>query len=68
MVDSWSKKQVAKRLKEMRYDLDMTQESVYCILKIPKIAEGIPESCMRNFPIIADVFGISLNLHPLMCF
>lgn len=27
MVDSWSKKEVAKRLKEMRYDLDMTQES-----------------------------------------
>lgn len=27
MIDSWSKKEVAKRLKEMRYDLDMTQES-----------------------------------------
>lgn len=27
MIASWSKKEVAKRLKEMRYDLDMTQES-----------------------------------------
>lgn len=27
MTDFWSKKEVAKRLKEMRYDLDMTQES-----------------------------------------
>ena len=27
---------------------------VYCILKIPTIAEGNPKSCMRNFPIIAD--------------
>ena len=34
---------------------------VYCILKIPTIAEGNPESCMRNFPIIADAFGISLR-------
>ena len=34
---------------------------VYCILKIPTIAEGNPESCMRNFPIIADAFGISLS-------
>ena len=37
------------------------QVSVYCILKIPTIAEGNPKSCMRNFPIIADVFGISLS-------
>lgn len=34
---------------------------VYCILKIPTIAEGNPESCMRIFPIIADAFGISLR-------
>ena len=26
MADSWSKKEVAKRLKEMRDDLNMTQE------------------------------------------
>ena len=37
------------------------QIPVYCILKIPTIAEGNPESCMRNFPIIADAFGISLR-------
>ena len=36
-------------------------KDVYCILKIPTIAEGNPESCMRNFPIIADAFGISLS-------
>ena len=34
---------------------------VYCILKIPTIAEGNPKSCMRIFPIIAEVFGISLR-------
>mgnify|MGYP004611735459 CR=1 FL=1 len=35
--------------------------SVYCRIKIPTIAEGNPESCMRIFPIIADAFGISLR-------
>ena len=34
---------------------------VYCTIKIPTIAEGNPKSCMRIFPIIADVFGISLS-------
>ena len=34
---------------------------VYCRIKIPTIAEGNPESCMRIFPIIADTFGISLR-------
>ena len=34
---------------------------VYCILKIPTIAEVNSKSCMRIFPIIADVFGISLR-------
>ena len=34
---------------------------VYCIIKIPTIAEGNPQSCMRIFPIIADAFGISLR-------
>ena len=34
---------------------------VYCTLKIPKVAEGNPKSCMRIFPIIADAFGISLR-------
>ena len=34
---------------------------VYCTIKIPKVAEGNPKSCMRIFPIIADVFGISLR-------
>lgn len=37
------------------------QSGVYCILKIPTIAKGNPKSCMRIFPIIADVFGISLR-------
>ena len=36
-------------------------EVVYCTIKIPKVAEGNPQSCMRNFPIIADAFGISLR-------
>lgn len=35
--------------------------TVYCRIKIPTIAEGNPESCMRIFPIIADTFGISLR-------
>ena len=39
----------------------MEEENVYCILKIPTIAEGNPQSCMRIFPIIADAFGISLR-------
>ena len=37
------------------------QADVYCIIKIPTIAEGNPQSCMRIFLIIADVFGISLR-------
>ena len=41
-------------------ELDMTK-GVYCRIKIPTIAEGNPESCMRIFPIIADAFGISLR-------
>ena len=36
------------------------ETTVYCILKIPTIAEGNPKSCMRNFPIVANAFGISL--------
>ena len=36
-------------------------EDVYCIIKIPKVAEVNPKSCMRIFPIIADAFGISLR-------
>ena len=35
--------------------------NVYCTIKIPKVAEGNPKSCMRIFPIIADAFGISLR-------
>ena len=31
-----------------------TYKLVYCIIKVPKVAETIPQSCMRNFPIIAD--------------
>ena len=27
--------------------------AVYCIIKVPKVAEQNPQSCMRNFPIIA---------------
>lgn len=46
-------------------DIEMPDESgidvVYCTIKIPKVAEGNPKSCMRNFPIIADAFGISLR-------
>ena len=38
-----------------------TAKIVYCTIKIPKVAEGNPKSCMRNFPIIADAFGISLR-------
>ena len=34
---------------------------VYCTIKIPKVAEDNPKSCMRIFPIIADAFGISLR-------
>ena len=37
------------------------QQPVYCTIKIPKVAEGNPQSCMRIFPIIADAFGISLR-------
>ena len=41
---------------------------VYCIIKIPKVAEQIPQSCMRNFPIIAEVFDICLNLYQMYRF
>ena len=39
---------------------NIIHQLVYCILKIPTIAEGNPKSCMRNFPIVANAFGISL--------
>jgi len=29
-------------------------DPVYCIIKVPKVAEKNPQSCMRNFPIIAS--------------
>ena len=35
--------------------LENARQNVYCILKIPTIAEVNPKSCMRIFPIIADV-------------
>ena len=37
------------------------EQLVYCTIKIPKVAEDNPKSCMRIFPIIADAFGISLR-------
>ena len=39
---------------ESHYDFCKRQGCVYCIIKVPKVAETIPQSCMRNFPIIAD--------------
>ena len=36
--------------------------SVYCIIKFPKVAEAIPQSCRGNFPNNAAVFGASLSL------
>ena len=35
---------------------------VYCIIKVPKVAELIPQSCMRNSPIIADDVWYFLKL------
>ena len=35
---------------------------VYCIIKFPKVAEAIPQSCRGNFPNNAAVFGASLSL------
>ena len=37
-------------------------QSVYCIIKFPKVAEAIPQSCRGNFPNNAAVFGASLSL------
>ena len=34
--------------------LEKAHEDVSCIIKIPIIAEGSPQSCRGNFPIIAD--------------
>ena len=36
--------------------------TVYCIIKFPKVAEAIPQSCRGNFPNNAAVFGASLSL------
>ena len=36
--------------------------AVYCIIKFPKVAEAIPQSCRGNFPNNAAVFGASLSL------
>ena len=35
---------------------------VSCIIKLPKIAEAIPQSCSGKFPNNAPVFGASLSL------
>ena len=42
--------------------LYLTQMFVYCIIKFPKVAEAIPQSCRGNFPNNAAVFGASLSL------
>ena len=54
-------KRLTDEMLRIGYSKQTMQRCVYCILKIPTIAEGNPESCMRNFPIIADAFGISLS-------
>ena len=64
-------KTIGERIRKRRLACNLSQEklaeicdvgtTVYCIIKIPTIAEGNPQSCMRIFPIIADVFGISLG-------
>ena len=39
---------------------------VYCIIKVPKVAEQNPQSCMRNFPIIAsDVWYFPKPIYPI---
>ena len=40
--------------------------NVYCTIKIPKVAEDNPKSCMRIFPIIADVL-VFLYDHSKYC-
>lgn len=34
---------------------NIIHQLVSCIIKIPIIAEGSPQSCRGNFPIIADL-------------
>lgn len=38
-------------------------EIVYCRIKIPKVAERFPESCMRKFPIFAPGRLVPLQAH-----
>ncbi len=40
----------------------LDETDVYCIIKFPKVAEAIPQSCRGNFPNNAAVFGASLSL------
>jgi len=49
-------KQVNKKVLKV-VERVMRKEAVYgvsCIIKIPIIAEGSPQSCRGNFPIIAE--------------
>ena len=42
------------------------KNTVYCIIKVPKVAEQNPQSCMRNFPIIAaDVWYFPKPIYPI---
>lgn len=47
---------------EHRFETPRTGFCVYCIIKFPKVAEAIPQSCRGNFPNNAAVFGASLSL------
>ena len=69
-VEDWQGKKKHKKKRgfatkkealEWEHSILLAAKAVYCTIKIPKVAEGNPKSCMRIFPIIADVFGISLR-------
>ena len=74
-MSKWEKliKRILHLSKDMRFEeLKNVLESygyemrgprgVYCIIKVPKVAELIPQSCMRNSPIIADDVWYFLKL------
>ena len=57
-----------RKFRQQAYDQMKEKETlpsvadVYCIIKFPKVAEAIPQSCRGNFPNNAAVFGASLSL------
>ena len=61
-ITDWLKEMLVGGIMDNLSGLFDSVNDVYCIIKFPKVAEAIPQSCRGNFPNNAAVFGASLSL------